>query len=463
MSSREDMNSVSNLVQQVFFKVGQIEPPNPGASPRTKSTFNRMLTTVAQAAGQTLDLAVGLSAMADSEDGIPINLGLKVPEWHNFLNVQDRRPQDDMEDIRADEDDGHSGRQERDDDMDEDEDEDEDVDPQDGIEDAQRLTDDEDAGQRARVDDADEVDQVEKAPDARSAKIDELVDMIFAGTEDVGDGIIRYDLQDLRDMILKGGYKGKVVDEEREAFRRMIIGYDVGSLEDLKKVFDEACLGITTVVLTTERALEFAAVKDVPERILKREIFAFRADQQDQVTSYVLNVVRNIEGIRTYDEWDSQSKAFKKNFRRRLAEQLYPQAFHDIETSEDPEKKKSREYTKLVTPVHKKHDKLLSRRKQILFLYQQFGPIVLLEPTFFKTKGIEGYPRQSNNYIKVLDSVLRRVEGQELSVERYTDDRALVLRTVKLLGGDVVEKFVRQFLDEFMYWTLFSDGEDEAE
>ncbi|KIK50090.1 hypothetical protein GYMLUDRAFT_494852 [Collybiopsis luxurians FD-317 M1] len=452
MSSRQAMDSASRLVEEAFFKVGQIEPPNPQASPGTKSAFNRMLTTVAQAAGQTLDLAVGLSAMSDGEDGSPLNLGLKVQEWRNFVNPQDLDAQDGMDIEHPDEEDPIPSQQPavRDGDDDgivdppgetdgmHDEEEEEEEDKEEGEEEEEEEEEDEDPNEG--VGGSTKKNEEQEGPDNLSPKVQKLVDLIFAGTEDDGEGLFLYDLNDLRDMILDGGYQGKVEAEEREAFRRMIIGYEPAEFDDIKEVFDRASLAVCSLDLTTERALKIGEIKAPQDRILQREKWAFLDPQHDRVTSYMLNVIRNIEGMRAFEEWEKQKGPFKKTFIRSLARTLYPGKYHNIETKESSPKEKKKEFTVLTTPIRKKHAKLMDRRKQISYLFQTFGPIVLLEPTFFKTAGTKGWPRASTHYIKVWHTVLRRKQDYELPAERYYNDRALVLGTMKALGGEAVEK-----------------------
>ncbi|KAF9062257.1 hypothetical protein BDP27DRAFT_1428162 [Rhodocollybia butyracea] len=84
MLSRDEMADISNKAKQIFWQVGRIDPLDPETSPGTKSSYKEMLKTVAQAAGQTLAAAVGLSQSITEDDGDPPNLGLTAQEWHNL-------------------------------------------------------------------------------------------------------------------------------------------------------------------------------------------------------------------------------------------------------------------------------------------------------------------------------------------------------------------------------------------
>ncbi len=58
------------------------------------------------------------------------------------------------------------------------------------------------------------------------------IESIFDDSED-GDMVLQYTLTDFREMVVRGGYSGQVVDEEREMFRRMIRGYEATSVDNI--------------------------------------------------------------------------------------------------------------------------------------------------------------------------------------------------------------------------------------
>jgi hypothetical protein len=88
---------------------------------------------------------------------------------------------------------------------------------------------------------------------------------------------------------------------------------------------------------------------------------------------YMMNVIRNMEGIRAFEEWEKTKPPFRKKFIRSLARVIHPREYFKIETAELSTNRKSKEFTKLLTPIRKKHAKLMTRRKQILFLYETVG------------------------------------------------------------------------------------------
>jgi len=45
------------------------------------------------------------------------------------------------------------------------------------------------------------------------------------GTSGLDEGRDQYDIRDFSQMVSRGGFRGKVADQEQESLRRMIFGY----------------------------------------------------------------------------------------------------------------------------------------------------------------------------------------------------------------------------------------------
>ncbi|KAJ3731300.1 hypothetical protein DFJ43DRAFT_1040307 [Lentinula guzmanii] len=95
------------------------------------------------------------------------------------------------------------------------------------------------------------------------------------------------------------------------------------------------------------------------------------------------NMTRNIEGIKAYEEWSDQSLQFKQEFWTHLAQELHPDKFRSLDENE-------------------------------------FGPVILLDPTFLKSSGHLGYPQQSTGFVTLMEEVLGRAYMREFDLGRYT-------------------------------------------
>ncbi|KAJ3992077.1 hypothetical protein F5050DRAFT_1811854 [Lentinula boryana] len=233
------------------------------------------------------------------------------------------------------------------------------------------------------------------------------------------------------------GHRGKAQDQEYEAFRRALIGYKLIPCQEILNHFLHISTYASTLAKTARRALAYDSIEDIGDQLSKR--------------------------IKAYEEWSDQSLQFKQEFRTQLARELHPDAFERLDQNEViVERNKKKLYNKLINPVRKKHDKLLMHCRQIsrlftavfvLFLSRiyltglQFGPVILLDPTFLKSFGCLGYPQQSPAFGKLLEEVLGRAYMRDFNLDRYTRDRKFVLRVMQTLGGDELELYGRDFLD----------------
>ncbi|KAJ3710330.1 hypothetical protein FB446DRAFT_793449 [Lentinula raphanica] len=389
MSSIQNYGHLINSAKDLYFQIAQIDPPSQNASPALKKQFHQMVRTVSQATGQTYDVAVGMGQMIDQEDGGPIDPKAQSMHLANFDDSDPELPSNNQGNNR-------------------------------------------------------------KTP-CPSPIIDEHLDMansLFSEISPTNGNIIGYSLQDFLYMVLQGGHNGKIKNQEYEAFRRAALGYQLATVQEIRQIFSQQYAHPSVLAKTARRALAFDDIMDVTERIAKREKMVFYGSRKDAVSVYIFNVVRNIEGLKSYEDWYKQPLEFKRDFRTNLARSLNPEAFQQLDMIEGlmPKEKKKR-YNKLIDPVRKKYDKLMDRRRRMFELFDTFGPSVLLDATFFKTTGRAEYPQQSATFCKALEEIVYRAYGLPFDPKRYINDRRFVLRAMQALGGNEVEEYVRDFLD----------------
>ncbi len=200
MSSRDNMDAATSLVKQTFYTIGSIEPPGPDASPRTRQSFQQMVRTTTQACGQALSLAIGMGELLNGIDGSPVDLDLGVANWGMLLTLHlppDHGSCTSPVNFLADNDDI-------------------------------AQSDDEDSSdtQSQRSDDESQPDPIET-----------FISEIFLNSDEEEEGYAQYVLADLRNTVLRGAHAGSVLQQEKEAFRRMVIGYAPISHDDVVRVF----------------------------------------------------------------------------------------------------------------------------------------------------------------------------------------------------------------------------------
>ncbi|KAF9065244.1 hypothetical protein BDP27DRAFT_1425058 [Rhodocollybia butyracea] len=399
--SHQELETISESTKRVFWKLSRIVPPEQDASPRTKNSFRTAITSVVQAAGQALATAVGLGQLVPDEHGNPPNLGLTAKDWHDI------GPEPESEDDR-----------------------------------------DEAQGNVSAI---------------TQDQVDDELEHIFANSEGVVDDFYRYSVSDFFKMVVNGGHNGKVVEEEREAYRRLLIGYKKTSHLTISTCFAKFRVTRTSVLRTANQAIQIGEIVDLATRLEERESLIFRGSSEDSITSYLLTVIRNIEGYKACEDWKGQSQEFRKEFISNFARSLLPDAFERLDNLGIPEKKKKTKYTKLITPIRTKHCKMMEQRERFRDLYLQFGPIALLDPTFMKTGDKKNFPRMSKLSLAVYKAVIRRVEDQDLGQIRYGDHLRFVVGVLEELGGERVGAYIKQFLEDNCYWDLEEDEESESE
>ncbi|KAJ3816500.1 hypothetical protein F5880DRAFT_254672 [Lentinula raphanica] len=189
-------------------------------------------------------------------------------------------------------------------------------------------------------------------------------------------------------MAIQGGHNGKVQEQEYEAFRRSVLGYQPATFEEIVSRFSAQSLSSThsttqkqmfrnhnskpsSLPKTALRVLQLDDIEDDTERLTRRERYVYYGSNQDNVSVYVSTVLRNIEGIKAYKDWYSLPLAFKKQFRKDIARTLQPHAFQELDRMQGriTPKELQKLYNKLTNPTRKQYDKLVDHRKCLLKLF----------------------------------------------------------------------------------------------
>ncbi|KAE9387619.1 hypothetical protein BT96DRAFT_1004939 [Gymnopus androsaceus JB14] len=398
VSSQAHLDKASLRARQAYRQISRIEPLPANATPGTKSRFQEMLTTVSQACAQVLQWTTGMSVVADCED----NIGLDT--WNDFLS-------DDCED---------------------------------------QDSDDEDEGQ----DGDDPADIIEGG-------IEQLLTGLSEWLDEPEDNRRQYSIVHFSRMVDRGGYLGSVHAQELESLRHMIFGYHLTSKGHMERIFKDRNLSPSTVSQTAQSALDIEDVPDVHTRLLQRETLVFGGPKKDRVSGYFLGSLGTSPGSSLTKNGDNRIQRPTRPSFDNLRALCPPGEFAQIDRQTDiPPKLKTSRYNKLVSPVRKKFNKVMARRKQFLDAYVQFGPTILLDIVFCQTTK-QGYPRESKQFAETWKSLLEAVEVHEIAQSRYGSDRKLTLRILEALGGEEITEYVKNFLDKHLYWDWDFESDSE--
>ncbi|KAJ3978826.1 hypothetical protein F5890DRAFT_1479024 [Lentinula detonsa] len=256
MSSKEEMQTISDMLCQTYSSVAALDPPPPDASQETQEAFNNMLRTAQQASGQILSLVVGLGQSATDTNGQPLDLHLGNGQWGGvppLSNSTDR---------------------------------------------------DQDSGN-----------------EPLDAQIEQDIEELLSFANDPQAWLT---LLDFRLMIEKGEHDGTTAQKEKEAFRRMLVGYKCISTDEIYDNFTSHDFKLATVSIRHH--------------------------------------------ART--DWMGEGTEWRTNFRRALAEHFYKDEFERINNSLFASTQKEKLSKKLYRRFSKKHDKIIARRKQMLRLFE---------------------------------------------------------------------------------------------
>jgi hypothetical protein len=117
----------------------------------------------------------------------------------------------------------------------------------------------------------------------------------------------------------------------------------------------ERDLNRCTVANTADAFLRIAETPDATKRLHLRETLIFNGQSFDTIITYVLNGMRNVEGIRAYVEWEKHDKPFRKKFYRTLAQSAKRKKFAAIKQGIFTSKVKNKLYHALIKPIRTKH------------------------------------------------------------------------------------------------------------
>ncbi|KAK7458676.1 hypothetical protein VKT23_009675 [Stygiomarasmius scandens] len=261
---------------------------------------------------------------------------------------------------------------------------------------------------------------------------------------------VPYTLQQFRDMVI-GGYGGKVCEKEAEAFRRAIQGYGMTTDEQVERVFSHINYSRGTL---RQRCRELTNINDINEtvdRIFQRDLALVNASNDNKVNAWICSVLKTIQAIEFINEWEDRTLQFKREYRTTLARHLDPEGFARIDRQPITDKKKEEKRKALVKRFTRRHETLITARKRVRDLYIEFGPTVLLDPLWLAETSTG-----SSQASKTLNSVAEEVinyqkyddNHEPRGTESYAENRQFLLTVAAELGGDAVEQYISEFLDE---------------
>ncbi|KAJ3835615.1 hypothetical protein F5878DRAFT_663718 [Lentinula raphanica] len=321
MSSKEDMQTVSHLAREIYTSVAAIHPPSPNASQETRETFNSMLRTAQQASGQILSLVIGMAQSTTDSNGQSLDLHLGNGHWDDLLL-------------------------------------------------------DEDPGLASSTDN--DNDPPPDINDQIQADIEELL-------AEANDPELWFSLQDFRTMVEQGEHRGSTIQKEKEAFRRMLIGYRQVPLDDIVQAFDLHDLQLASVSIQrhTQHISTFHNLPLRDQRLFEREKLLYNPSSSHCVHAWINVVINNIEAIEFVKDWAGEAGEWRKDFRKTLATHFYASELSLIDRSLFPSTKKDKLRNRLYRRFAKKHDKVIVRRRH---LHRFFELVPLsLAPLYFWT------------------------------------------------------------------------------
>ncbi|KAJ3710047.1 hypothetical protein C8R42DRAFT_716853 [Lentinula raphanica] len=426
MSFEQKFDNLIDSAKDLYFQIAQLDPPSQNASPTLKKKFHKMVQTVSQASGQTYDIVIGMGQLIEDEHGGPIDPKTQYLNPQNFHNS-------DNETDGA----GNTAHNQN--------------------------TPDPGASQDQDPPNPGSPNPNQSSPPPDDPAHIQIANDILAEISPDRGEVVGLPLKDFLNMALQGGHNGKVQEQEYEAFRRSVLGYQPATFEEIKKMFRNHNSKPSSLPKTALRVLQLDDIEDDTERLTRRERYVFYGSNQDNVSVYVSTVLRNIEGIKAYKDWYSLPLAFKKQFRKDIARTLQPQAFQELDRMQGriTPKELQKLYNKLTNPTRKKYDKLVDRRKRLLKLFDACGPVVLLDPTFSKMTGRGQYPQQSSTFCNALDEIVYRIKENPISPDRHLAGRRFVLRAMLAIGGTHVEDYVRHFLNNHTSPEMALDFDDD--
>ncbi|KAJ3732768.1 hypothetical protein DFJ43DRAFT_1154175 [Lentinula guzmanii] len=309
MSSKEEMQTISDMLCQTYSSVAALDPPPPDASQETQEAFNNMLRTAQQASGQILSLVVGLGQSATDTNGQPLDLHLGNGQWGDDLLLNNQP---------------FSNSTDR----------------------------DQDSGN-----------------EPLDAQIEQDIEELLSFANDPQAWLT---LLDFRLMIEKGEHDGTTAQKEKEAFRRMLVGYKCISTDEIYDNFTSHDFKLATVSIRhhARTVRSFHTMPVTEERLFEREKLLFNPSSSTVVHAWVNTVINNIEAIEAAKDWMGEGTEWRTNFRRALAEHFYKDEFERINNSLFASTQKEKLSKKLYRRFSKKHDKIIARRKQMLRLFE---------------------------------------------------------------------------------------------
>ncbi|KAE9382656.1 hypothetical protein BT96DRAFT_1010260 [Gymnopus androsaceus JB14] len=398
MATAEEIERVSSTLLESFQALSRIEPPME-ASPRTMKAFKKLVKTSHQSGGQMFSWAQGMGeALGDEIAAV----------------------------------------------------DDEDAEPLD-------LHDGQGTWETLTVNDANTRDSDnEEDEDPLIQQVNEILSCV----DNFGNPLLVRSLSEFRSLVLEG-YRGSIPAMEQAMLMQVVSVYPLISTEELTDAFKGYDFRDQHFASYAFKAFKWQSINDTSSRLLKRETNLMRANEIDGINRFLFGIIRNIEGLVAWEEWEGQPLEFKQAFRLRAARHLNPKVFADIDSSIlPPKEKKKRTTSKVRTLFTVKHNKLMLRRGLMHRLYSVFGPCVLFDPFFLEFTS-QGHPRGTPKLATKVEMLLREFKGTSYGADGYWNARKLLVRSVGFLGGREMKDYVVDFLDSTIVWMKFAVEEEE--
>ncbi|KAJ3871236.1 hypothetical protein F5051DRAFT_434016 [Lentinula edodes] len=309
MSTRQKINKIRKNLITTFRDLRNIPRPSPNASPNTCQSFVEIVTITHQAASRMSELASNMAEWVPTEDGDPIDLdhagecniskthqinSLTLQILDDILQCEVLQGEDGAED-KDDEDDGNENNG--------DETEDENTNLKDGS-------------------------ATEHEPGSKPTRQPTAKQQYKEIMNTIEDEETVYTIEDFRTMIIRGGYEGSVSAQEVTSLCRLLVSYKRVSADELKEIFHARSLfPSTSISYVTNNAIQIQDIADDTQRIMRHEKLLFMGPANDQLGSWVCIVIRNVEAIRSIEDWETQTPDSRKCFHLALAKEVNAEAF----------------------------------------------------------------------------------------------------------------------------------------
>ncbi|KAG6911021.1 hypothetical protein DXG01_005436 [Tephrocybe rancida] len=232
----------------------------------------------------------------------------------------------------------------------------------------------------------------ESGRDADTAQDDSSADGRFDAiiqSLDVTREDLNFPVYFVRHLLDKETNKGKLAVREDRGFRHLFVGYD-GEPEDWATVLAPLRPSNNTWEKICSDSLANDATKDEQEQLLFTDKTLSSMAVTDRASIYVAYVLRTVQLLKFTMAWKRvEGQARGKVWRSDYIEAAFKVSHADLHGRLQGLGNRSAEYKKLLKEYNsqlkayrKGHSRVMVGRKDLYHLYQIYGPIVLLNPTW---------------------------------------------------------------------------------